>query len=110
MTTEPAKILIVEDETALAKAISRVLTEDEGYAVELAETLEKGLSLAINGNFDVVLTDKQLPGLTGMEYMGGIKLLTRLRTLKPQVPVIIMTAFHTADVAIEAVKLGAYDY
>ncbi|MBI4623182.1 MAG: sigma-54-dependent Fis family transcriptional regulator [Verrucomicrobia bacterium] len=98
-----ATILLVEDDTKLAGELRRVL-EDEDYKVILAETGEKGLMLAEAQTCDLVITDFRLPGLNGME------LVKRLRTAQPRLPVVLMTAHGTTEAAIEATKLGAYDY
>ena len=76
----------------------------EGYGVDLAERGDDGLAQAKSRSFDLVLTDLKLPGLSGME------LAAQLRAAKPKLPIIMMTAHGTTDTAIEATKLGAYEY
>jgi nitrogen regulation protein NR(I) len=97
------KILLVEDDRQIVTALTRVLT-DEGYDVTHAEDATKGLSLATAEPCDLVITDFKLPGVTGME------LVQSLHDARPRLPVILMTAHGTTDTAIEATKLGAYDY
>jgi DNA-binding response OmpR family regulator len=65
--TEP-KLLIVEDETSFAELLKRFL-EEEGYLVEIAEGGEEGLPLAASGQFDAVLTDLYLRGLSGLDLI-----------------------------------------
>jgi nitrogen regulation protein NR(I) len=97
------KILLVEDDPPIATALIRVLS-DEGYEVTHAEDGTKGLAFANAEKCDLVITDFKMPGVTGME------LVERLHDTQPRLPVIMMTAHGTTDTAIEATKLGAYDY
>jgi len=97
------KILLVEDDPQVVTALTRVLC-DEGYDVIHALDGTKGLSLARSEPCDLVITDFKLPGLSGME------LVQNLHDARPRLPVILMTAHGTTDTAIEATKLGAYDY
>jgi len=97
------KILLVEDDRQIVTALTRVLT-DEGYDVTHAHDGTKGLSLATAEPCDLVITDFKLPGVTGMD------LVQNLHDARPRLPVILMTAHGTTDTAIEATKLGAYDY
>ncbi len=97
------KILLIEDDPGTASALRKVL-QDEGYGVDLAERGDDGLALAKAHSFDLVLTDLRLPGL------GGLDLATHLRAIKPKLPIIMITAHGTTDTAIEATKIGAYEY
>ena len=97
------RVLIVEDERAFGALLKRFL-EREGFSIEVAATLEEGLARAQSGNFEVVLTDLYLGSGTALE------LTSQLRKVNPHLPVIIMTAKHTTETAIEATKYGAYDY
>ncbi len=108
MKTTP-KILIVEDDTSLAWSLKHVL-QVEGYSVETAFNTDDGLVRARDNSFDVVVTDLQLPGASSVGDKAGLELINRLRAIKPQQPIILMTAHHTTETAIEATKLGAYDY
>src|SRR6266498_99775 len=96
-------VLIVDDERTLARAVKGFLTES-GYEAEIAGDAEQALRLLETLRPDVVFTDVRLPG------MSGIDLLRRIREFDPAVPVIIMTAHGTIEGAVEAVKLGAFDY
>jgi two-component system, NtrC family, response regulator len=98
-----ARILLIEDDTATASALRKVL-QARDYAVEVAARGDEGLSRAVADSFDLVLTDLKLPGL------GGMDLATQLRAAKPKLPIIMMTAHGTTDTAIEATKLGVYEY
>ena len=97
------KVLVVEDDKFFATLLKRSL-EREQLAVELAATLDEGLEQAQSGKFEVVLTDLYLGSGTALE------LTSQLRVINSHLPVIIMTAKHTTETAIEATKHGAYDY
>jgi DNA-binding NtrC family response regulator len=98
-----SKVLVIEDEKAFAALLKRSL-ERENIHVEVAPTYEEGLERAQSGEFEVILTDLYLGSGTALE------LTTRLRAINPHLPVVIMTAKHTTETAIEATKHGAYDY
>jgi DNA-binding NtrC family response regulator len=98
-----SKVLLIEDESSLAAALQRVL-EVEGYEVVAATDSTKGLAAAREGDFQVVVTDLKMPGVSGMDV------IRTLHDMRPQLPVILMTGHHTTEAAIEAMKLGAYDY
>jgi two-component system, NtrC family, response regulator AtoC len=99
-----ATILLVEDERTLARAMKAFLAE-YGYETEVATDVEQALGLLGRISPDVVFTDVRLPGT-----LTGIDLLKRIREIDPGIPVIVMTAFGTIEGAVEAVKLGAFDY
>ncbi len=103
MTTSSSTVLIVDDERTLARAVKAFLAE-AGYEAELAGDGEQALELLPRLRPDVVFADVRLPG------MSGIDLLRRIREFDPAIPVIIMTAYGTIEGAVEAVKLGAFDY
>jgi two-component system, NtrC family, response regulator AtoC len=96
-------ILVVDDERTLARAVKAFLQES-GYEAEVAGNAEEALRLLETLRPDVVFSDVRLPG------MDGIELLRRIREFDPAVPVVIMTAYGTIEGAVQAVKLGAFDY
>ena len=96
-------ILVVDDERTLARAIRGYLVE-AGYEVEVAGDAEQALEILDRLRPDVVFTDVRLPG------MSGIDLLRKIREFDPAISVCVMTAFGTIEGAVEAVKLGAFDY
>ena len=98
-----AHILLIEDDTSLAANLCDVLKED-GFKVTVCNRGDEGLRRASNDECDVVLTDLRLPGL------GGLELVRQLHDTQPRLPVVLMTAHGTIETAIEATKLGAYDY
>jgi len=98
-----AHILLIEDDTSLATNLGDVLKED-GFKVTVCGRGDDGLRRANNEEYEVVLTDLRLPGL------GGLELVKQLHETQPRLPVVLMTAHGTIETAIEATKLGAYDY
>jgi nitrogen regulation protein NR(I) len=103
MRIEPAHILLIEDDPGITDTLQRVLTE-EGYQVSVENRGDTGLARATGEVFHVVISDLRLPGLNGLE------LVRKLHATQPRLPIILVTAFGTTDTAIEAMKLGAYDY
>jgi nitrogen regulation protein NR(I) len=102
MNSQP-KILLIEDDAGIAVAMKKEL-QAEGYQLAVIMRGDEGLAQAQQHHFDVVLTDLKMPGLSGLD------LIKRLHVAKPKLPVIMLTAFGTTETAIEATKLGAYDY
>src|SRR5919108_648840 len=96
-------VLIVDDERTLARAIKAFLTE-HGYEAEVAGDVGSALRLLPTLHPDVVFADVRLPDRSGIE------LLQRVRDFDPTIPVIMMTAYGSIEEAVEAVKLGAFDY
>jgi DNA-binding NtrC family response regulator len=99
----PSTVLVVDDERTLARAIKAYLTE-AGYETEVAGDAEQALGMIETMRPDVVFSDVRLPG------MSGIDLLRRIREFDPGISVVVMTAHGTIEGAVEAVKLGAFDY
>ena len=96
-------ILLIEDDTSIAGSLKKEL-QAEGYDVAVEQRGDQGLARAEAGSFDVVITDLKMPGLSGLE------LVEHLHAARPKLPIILVTAFGTTETAIEATKLGAYDY
>ena len=96
-------ILIVDDEESVRDSLYSWFMED-GYRVECAENAKKALLMLENENFDIILADIKMPGMDGLE------MLRRIKLLKTDSIVIVITAFATVDTAIQALKDGAYDY
>ena len=99
----PPAVLIIEDEATLAKNMHTYLTQ-HGYEAAVAGSGEAGLAQLDTFRPDCVLLDYQLP------QMSGLEVLARLRRLDPQLKTIVITGQGTVDVAVQAMKAGAYDY
>jgi nitrogen regulation protein NR(I) len=96
-------ILIIDDDDQLRKSFHKLLSE-EGYSAEGAASGEAGLKIIQSQLPDLVIIDIRLPGINGLETFKAI------HALEPKLPVIIMTAYGTTETAIEATKMGAFDY
>ncbi|MEI6085215.1 MAG: sigma-54 dependent transcriptional regulator [Verrucomicrobiota bacterium] len=107
--SQTGHILIIEDNESLAISLKE-LFEMEGYTVTIAGTALAGFTSAKAGQFDIIITDLQLPGVGPLDTKAGLDLIRQLHTDQPHLPIVLMTAHHTTEVAIEATKLGAYDY
>ena len=97
------RILIVDDEKAMVLALKGLLTK-EGYEVETAGSGEAALRHIETGSFHVVITDLSMDGVSGMQ------LLERARSVDPDLAVIMITAYGSEKIAVQAMKLGAADY
>jgi len=96
-------ILIVDDDARLRHSFDKLLTE-EGHTVRTAPTGEAAIAMVRECAPDLVVMDVRLPGMNGLETFQAI------REIEPRLPVIVMTAFGTTETAIEATKLGAFEY
>ncbi|HEY2733600.1 MAG TPA: sigma-54 dependent transcriptional regulator [Polyangiales bacterium] len=99
----PRQVLVVDDEENI-RLFLQTLLEKKGYAVRSAESAERALALAEESPPDYVLADVKMPG------QSGIELCRELRTRMPSVTVIMMSAYGSVELALEAVRVGAYDY
>ncbi|MGC7870743.1 sigma-54-dependent transcriptional regulator [Desulfosporosinus sp. SYSU MS00001] len=97
------KILVIDDEERMCWALERALNH-EGYQVMTATRGLEGIQLAQESEPSLVILDLKMPDLDGIEV------LKELKSLHPNVPVIMITAHGTIDTAIEAMKIGALDY
>jgi two-component system, NtrC family, response regulator len=96
-------ILIVDDEKNYLVVLEALLSP-EGYEIITADNARSALRLIEESDLDLVLTDMKMPGVSGME------LLEQCKKINPEVPVIMMTAYGTIEMAVEAMKKHAYDY
>jgi len=97
------QLLIVDDEPSMRRMLE-ILFAQEGYAVQSADSAEAALEALGAKPFDLIISDIRMPGLSGMD------LLRRLKGEDSSTEVILMTAYASTDSAIEALKLGAFDY
>ncbi|MFO7884639.1 MAG: sigma-54 dependent transcriptional regulator [Desulfobacteraceae bacterium] len=97
------RILVVEDDAAHARMLETLIS-DWGYETILADDGDTGLAMVKDRAFDLVLMDMKMVKMSGMEALKQIK------AFNPSLPVIMMTAYSSVDTAVEALKIGAYDY
>jgi DNA-binding NtrC family response regulator len=100
---ENTTVLVVDDEVEMLTLLRNYLTR-EGYAVNTASSAEIALQLIEDHEFDVVLTDLRMRG------MDGLALVRELYATRPETQVILMTAFGGIEIAVEAIKAGAYHF
>ena len=96
-------ILIIDDEKAIRKTLSEILSF-EGYKIDEAGDGEEGLKRFSEKSYDIVLCDIKMPKLDGIEF------LEKAKTINPDVPIIMISGHGNIDTAVEAVKKGAFDY
>src|SRR4030043_737340 len=98
-------ILVIDDEMIMREGCSRILSKD-GWIVICAENGKQGLDeiQARLEKIDVILLDLMMPGMSGMEV------LDQVRTVDPNLLVIVITGYATVESAVEAMKKGAYDF
>lgn len=97
------KILVIDDEKSMNDILS-ILIEEEGYEATSAYDGKEGLEIIRKDIFDIVITDIRMP------YHDGFEMLRTVREVSPDTIVLMITAYGTMEDAIEAMKLGAYDY
>ncbi len=97
------RILLVDDDLDFLASISRLLFE-HNFSVIACDNAEEAINKIRDNNIDIVLTDIKMPKVS------GIKLLEKIQTMNSQMPVILMTAYADMDIAVEAIKKGAFDF
>ena len=100
----PLTVLIIDDEVAFSNILCLELESDGNYKVKTASSGELGISLLGSDQFDVVLLDYHLGTMTGLQV------LQWMHDQKLEIPVVMLTAAGTEEIAVNAMKLGAYDY
>jgi len=98
-----AKLLIVDDELSMREFL-QILMEGEGHEVELASNCDEASRFCMNQQFDLVLTDLKLPDGSGLDVLRAVK------ESQVDAQTIMLTAFATTETAVEAMRIGAYDY
>jgi two-component system response regulator PilR (NtrC family) len=98
-----ARILVVDDEESIREFLD-IMLKKEGFEVTLAEDGKRALELLKKKSFNMIISDLQMPNMTGIE------LLKQSKDVAPDTVFMMITAFGTTETAVEAMKLGAYDY
>ena len=101
---ESMKILVVDDEALVRDIIRKGLSQMGGFNVEVAQSGPEAIEKIEKDVFDLVLTDLKMPGMDGLE------LLKTIKGTRPEVMVILMTAYGSIETAVEAMRIGANDY
>ena len=100
---EQSKILVIDDERGIREGCKRALTP-QGFAVATAENGEEGMQKVKSGDIDLVLLDVMMPGTSGIDLIGMI------HQVDPEIVCIIITGYATVELAVRAIKQGAYDF
>ena len=96
-------ILVVDDESVIREGLTRIL-EGDAFAVEAAKNGHAAIELLQQKEFDLIITDLKMPGMSGFEVLNAVKIL------QPDSPVIMITGYATVETAVEAMKSGTVDY
>ncbi|PHS68403.1 MAG: response regulator [Flavobacterium sp.] len=100
-----SKILIIEDEAAIRRVLTRILSEEnKDYLVSEAEDGLIGIELIKKENFDLILCDIKMPKMDGIEVLEAVK------KIKPEIPVVMISGHGDLDTAVNSMRLGAFDY
>lgn len=101
------RLLIVDDEQSIRDIIVRFMVNYD-YDCDTAEDVETALEKIRHQDFDIVITDRRLPG--GVHDEGGLSVITFIREFDPSIAVIVMTGYASIESAVSSMKLGAFDY
>ena len=100
-----SKILIIEDEAAIRRVLKKIISEEnEKYQVEEAEDGLVGIEMISKSDFDLVLCDIKMP------KMDGVEVLEKIKKLKPEIPIVMISGHGDLDTAVNTMRLGAFDY
>ena len=99
------KILIIEDEAAIRRVLSKIISEEnDTYEVEEAEDGLEGVEMVLKSDFDLVLCDIKMP------KMDGVEVLEKIKKAKPEIPVIMISGHANIKIAVDSIKLGAFEF
>ena len=100
-----SKILIIEDEAAIRRVLKKIISEEnDTYQVEEAEDGLVGIDMISKSDFDLVLCDIKMP------KMDGVEVLEKIKKLKPEIPIVMISGHGDLDTAVNTMRLGAFDY
>jgi len=100
-----SKILIIEDEAAIRRVLKKIISEEnDTYFVEEAVDGLEGLEMIKNNEFDLILCDIKMP------KMDGVEVLEKVKKIKPEIPIVMISGHGDLDTAVNTMRLGAFDY
>jgi DNA-binding NtrC family response regulator len=100
-----SRILIIEDEAAIRRVLKKIISEEnEKYQVEEAEDGLAGIEMISKSDFDLVLCDIKMP------KMDGVEVLEKVKKIKPEIPIVMISGHGDLDTAVNTMRLGAFDY
>ena len=99
------KILIIEDESAIRRVLKKIISEEnDSYIVEEAEDGLEGIEMVMKNDFDLILCDIKMP------KMDGVEVLEKIKKIKPEIPIVMISGHGDLDLAVNTMRLGAFDY
>ncbi|OEU44578.1 MAG: histidine kinase [Desulfobacterales bacterium S7086C20] len=98
------KILVIDDEIDMLALLRMIIEDNTAYVVETTNNPSEGLKLLIEQDFDLVISDLKMPGMDGLE------LFDELKEIKPDLPMIIITAYGSIETSKDAMKMGVADF
>jgi DNA-binding NtrC family response regulator len=98
------RILVIDDELDMLALLRMIIEDNTAYEVETTNNPSEGLKMLTESHYALVITDLKMPGMDGLE------LFEELQEIKPDIPLIIVTAFGSLDTADEALKKGVADF
>ena len=100
-----SKILLIEDEAAIRRVLTKIITEEnDNYEVAEAEDGLEGIDMISKSDFDLILCDIKMP------KMDGVEVLEKVKKLKPEIPIVMLSGHGDLDTAVNTMRLGAFDY
>ena len=100
-----SKILIIEDEAAIRRVLNKIISEEnDAYYVEEAEDGLQGIEMIMNADYDLVFCDIKMP------KMDGVEVLEKVKKVKPEIPIVMISGHGDLDTAVNTMRLGAFDY
>ncbi len=98
------KILVIDDEIDMLTLLRMIIEDNTAYVVETTNNPSEGLKLLIEQDYDLVISDLKMPGMDGLE------LFDELKEIKPDLPMIIITAYGSIETSKDAMKMGIADF
>jgi len=100
-----SKILIIEDEVSIRRVLKKIISEEnDGYHVEEAEDGLKGIEMIMETDYDLVFCDIKMP------KMDGVEVLEKVKKIKPEIPIVMISGHGDLETAVNTMRLGAFDY
>jgi DNA-binding NtrC family response regulator len=100
-----SKILVIEDEASIRRVLKKIISEEnDSYHVEEAEDGLLGMEMIKNNDYDLILCDIKMP------KMDGVEVLEKVKKIKPEIPIVMISGHGDIDTAVNTMRLGAFDY
>ena len=100
----PERILVIDDELDMLMLLRMIIEDNTDYEVETTNNPSEAVKMVMKNNYDLVISDLKMPGMDGLELFDEVK------GMKPDLPLIIITAYGSLETADEAMKMGVADF